>query len=270
MAQREHMAGPGNRLFVRRIVSPIVLLIVLIALWQLGSGNGWLPPYLVPPPDQIVARGLATAGLLFGHCLVTCYEVLIGFLLAILGGILLGAMVVSSRVVEDTVYPWLVVIQVIPKVAIGPLLVVWLGFGLGPKLLLAFLLAFFPIMINTMLGLKSVPRESIFLMRAMGANRVGILRYLLLPQALPSICSSLKVAVTLATIGAIVGEFIGSNSGLGYVLIAANGTLDTTLLFVALIWITIVALLFYGAVALIEKLLIPWHVSVRTQHADRR
>ena len=131
------------------------------------------------------------------------------------------------------------------------------------EVLIAFLLAFFPVMINTMLGFKSIQREAGYLMQTMGARRSQVLRYLLVPHALPSICGSLKIAITLATVGAIVGEFIGSNIGLGYVLMTANGILDAGLLFVALFWITIVALIFYAAVSLAERLLIPWHVSVR-------
>ena len=257
-----------DRSILRRSVSasvayPLLLLVIFLAGWHAASAYGLIPPYLVPSPSTVWSRGIETAGLLWGHSLVTSYEILIGFLLSVIGGVLLGAAIVSSRTLEQTLYPWLVVIQVIPKVAIGPLLVVWLGFGLGPKVLIAFLLGFFPILINTMLGLKSVPRDSIFLMQTMGASRLTVFRRLLLPHAMPSICGALKVAVTFATIGAIVGEFIGANIGLGYVLIAATGNLDTGLLFVALFWVTAVALLFYGAVAAIEKLLIPWHISVR-------
>ena len=257
-----------GRAILRRSVSasvvyPLLLLVIFLAAWHGASAYALMPPYLVPSPSKVLSRSIDTAGLLWGHALVTSFEILIGFLLSIIGGVLLGTAIVFSRTLEQTLYPWLVVVQVIPKVAIGPLLVVWLGFGFGPKILIASLLGFFPIMINTILGLKSVPRDSIFLMHTMGANRFIVFRLLLLPHALPSICSALKVAVTFATIGAIVGEFIGANTGLGYVLIAATGNLDTSLLFVALLWITVVALLFYGAVAAVEKLLIPWHISVR-------
>ena len=251
----------------RRVIYPIILLIVFLGLWELASDRGWLPAFLVPAPSTIFRRTIETRELLAMHALATSYEIFVGFLLAVVGGVALGAAVVSSRAVEDAVYPWLVVIQVIPKVAIGPLLAVWLGFGFGPKILIAFLLAFFPVMINTMLGFKSIQREAGFLMQTMGARRSQVFRYLLVPHALPSICGSLKIAITLATVGAIVGEFIGSNIGLGYVLMTANGILDAGLLFVALFWITIVALIFYAAVSLAERLLIPWHVSVRERGA---
>ena len=253
----------GSSLVSRRVVYPTLVLIIFLGVWELASDKGWLPAFLVPAPSTILRRTIETRELLAMHALATSYEILIGFLLAVVGGVLLGAAVVSSRAIEDAIYPWLVVVQVIPKVAIGPLLAVWLGFGYGPKILIAFLLAFFPVMINTMLGFKSIQRDATYLMQTMGARQSQIFRYLLVPHALPSICGSLKVAVTLAAVGAIVGEFIGSNTGLGYVLMTANGILDAGLLFVALFWITVVALIFYAAVSIVERLLIPWHVSIR-------
>jgi len=253
-----------RRVTSQDIVLPTLLLIVLIACWQALSTSGILPVYLVPPPSVVAAKAWETKGLLWFHALVTSYEVLVGFLLSVFGGVLLGATVISSKIVQKTVYPWLVVVQVIPKVAVGPLIVIWLGFGFWPKILIAFLLGFFPIMISTMHGLASVEKEKIYLLQTMGGRRLSTFRYLLLQSSLPDICSSFKVAITLVTIGAIVGEFIGSDNGLGYVLISANGSLDAPLLFVALLWITAISLIFYAIVTAIEKILIPWHVSVRS------
>jgi NitT/TauT family transport system permease protein len=265
----DSLTNLASLLASRRVIYPALLLVLFLGVWELASDRGWLPVFLVPAPSTIFRRTIETRDLLATHALATSYEILVGFLLAVAGGVLLGVAVVSSRTVEDAVYPWLVVVQVIPKVAVGPLLAVWLGFGFGPKILIAFLLAFFPIMINTMLGFKSIQREATFLMQTMGARRSQVFRYLLLPHALPSICGSLKIAITLATVGAIVGEFIGSNTGLGYVLMTANGILDAGLLFVALFWITVVAMIFYAAVSLVERLLIPWHVSMRPPAAVR-
>ena len=143
-----------------------------------------------------------------------------------------------SAIFEQAFYPWLVFIQVLPKVALGPLLVVWFGVGFLPKALVSFLLAFFPIMIDTLVGLKSVQRDYVFLLRSMGASPLKRFLLFQLPYALPHIFASLKVAITLAVVGAIVGEFIGADKGLGYVLIVATGTLDTVLIFVALVWIS--------------------------------
>ena len=196
--------------------------------------------------------------------LITAAEIAVGFVLALVVGVLLAALITFVPFVDRAIYPWLVVIQVIPKVALGPLLIIWLGFGFFPKVLISFLLAFFPIMIDTMVGMKSVERDAIFLLQSMGAKNRSIFWQLRFPSALPHLFGSLKVAITLATVGAIVGEFIGADRGLGYVLIFANGGMDTTLMFAALVWISVLALAFYALVAWTEKACLRWHVSHRS------
>lgn len=250
---------------IESILYPSLLFIVTLAAWEGGARAGLFPPYILPAPTAIFRRLVDTADLLFHEAIVTSFEIIFGFLAAVVFGILLAGLIVFVQTAERALYPWLVVVQVIPKVALGPLLVVWLGFGFMPKVLMAFLLSFFPIMISAIIGLRSTERESIFLLRSMGANNFKSFIYLQLPTALPGIFASLKVAITLATVGAIVGEFIGANQGLGYVLVTANGVLDTTLIFVALTWISALALLFYGAISLLERNLMGWHVSVRSR-----
>lgn len=249
---------------VKDIAYPMTSLVLMLMLWEFGARNGAFPPYILPAPSVIAARLVSTFHLLLDEAVVTGLEIILGFGLAIVVGIALAAGIVFVRLIERAVYPWLVVLQVIPKVALGPLFIVWLGFGLFPKVLIAFLLAFFPIMINAIVGLRSVQMESVYLLRSMGANRLDIFLKLQIPNALPAIFASLKVAITLATVGAIVGEFIGANTGLGYVLIAANGIMDTPLMFAALVWISVLALLLYGVVAMLEKVFIHWHVSMRS------
>ena len=248
----------------------VLIFVVLCALWEAGARAGLYPPYVLPAPSAISFRLRDTAGILFYQMLVTAGEILAGFFLAVAIGVLLAAAVVFVRFIERAVYPWLVVIQVIPKVALGPLLIVWLGFGYFPKILISFLLAFFPIMIDTIIGMKSVEPEAIFLLRSMGAGDVKIFYFLRLPNALPHVFGSLKVAITLATVGALVGEFIGADRGLGYVLILANGSMDTTLMFAALVWISLLALAFYAAVAWTERACLRWHVSHRVEAAPAR
>lgn len=261
------MAKRPMRLLVD-IGYPSLLFIVTIAVWEFGARAAWFPPYVLPAPSMIVARIGDTAGLMMHHAVVTSAEIILGFVLAVVIGVALAAMIVFVRTIDKAFYPWLVVVQVIPKVALGPLLVVWLGFGFLPKVLLAFLLSFFPVMISAMVGLRSIDNDSMFLLRSMGADPIKIFRHLQLPSALPGIFGSMKVAITLATVGAIVGEFIGANEGLGYVLVTANGVLDTTLIFVALTWISVLALLFYGAIAVLENASVHWHVSHRSRTAQ--
>jgi NitT/TauT family transport system permease protein len=248
---------------VPQIGYPALVFLVVMGGWETAARCRLFPAYVLPAPWAILARGVGNADLMLWHCCVTSAEILLGFGLALVVGVLLAAAIVVARPVEQALYPWLVVVQVVPKVAIGPLLVVWLGIGFVPKILISFLLAFFPVVIDTMIGLKSVHPDSVRLLRSMGAGRAKRFAHLQLPNALPHIFGSMKVAITLATVGAIVGEFVGADSGLGYVLIVATGSLDTTLMFVALVWITVIALLFYGAIAVLEKKCLSWHVSLR-------
>jgi len=247
----------------RDLAYPGVTFVFVVVAWELASTSGTFPPYVLPAPSAIVARIVDTYDLLLQHALVTSAEIILGFLLATIVGVLLASVIVFVKPVERALYPWLIVVQVIPKVALGPLFVVWLGFGFLPKIVIAFLLAFFPVLIDTMIGLRSVSRDSLFLLRSMGAANLKTFVYLQLPNALPNVFGSLKIAITLATVGAIVGEFIGANKGLGYVLITANGILDTTLLFVALFWISVIALLFYWLIVVLERVFVSWHVSMR-------
>jgi len=236
----------------------------MLGVWEAVSRSKLVPHYLVPAPSMIAGRMIEVSGELTKHAVATSVEIVLGFLVAVVLGVALAMLIVSVRTFERAVYPWLVVIQVVPKVALGPLLVVWLGVGLAPKVLIAFLIAFFPIMVDAMIGMRSVQQESIFLLRSMGASRLDVFRRLQLPNALPYIFSCMKVGITFATIGAIVGEFIGADRGLGYVLIFANGGMDTTLMFAALVWISVLALAFYALVAWTERACLQWHVSHRS------
>jgi NitT/TauT family transport system permease protein len=245
------------------VAAPILTSLVLLSAWELVAVVGLVPPYVLPAPTAILLRISDTWSLLFAHSVVTAVEIVLGFLLAVVVGGGLAVIIVYHPPFEATVAPWIVVSQVIPKVALGPLFVIWLGFGLLPKVIIAFLIAFFPILIDTVVGLRSVERDSIFLLQAMGANRWKIFRYLLLPSALPNIFAGMKVAITLATVGAIVGEFVGANEGLGYVILFANGTMDTSLLFSALVVLSVLAFVLYAVIGVLQNIFVRWHVSQR-------
>jgi NitT/TauT family transport system permease protein len=248
---------------VRALAWPLSTFVIVMAAWEAVSRFGVVPTYVLPAPSAVALRLVESGHLLVRHTLVTALEILIGFLLAVIGGILFAVAVVYVRPFERAIYPWLVASQAVPKVAIGPLFVLWMGFGLTPKVVIAFLIAFFPVMIDTVIGLRSVETESVYLLRSMGAQRWKTFVYLNVPNALPNIFAGMKVAITLAVVGAIVGEFIGANDGLGYILIFANGTLDTTLIFAALTLISVLAIVFYMAVSFLEDRCISWHVSKR-------
>ncbi len=170
---------------------------------------------------------------------------------------------VYSRGLEQTLYPVILFAQVIPKIAIAPLFVVWLGFGAEPKILVAVLMAFFPVVISGLAGLRTVDPEILQLASTMGASRFKTFLKVRLPAALPELLSGLKVAATLAVTGAVVGEFVGANEGLGYVILQANGNLDTAMLFAALIIMSLLGVILFGIIQIAERFLIPWHASKR-------
>jgi len=175
-----------------RIVYPTLLFVVFVLLWQWATQRGLVAAYILPAPSTIALRTAATLPIMFGHAVVTTTEIVCGFVLAVFLGVFLAWMLAHVKIFEQAFYPWLVFVQVLPKVALGPLLVVWLGVGFLPKALVSFLLAFFPIMIDTLVGLKSVPRDFVFLLRSMGAGPLNRFFRFELPHALPHIFGSLR------------------------------------------------------------------------------
>jgi NitT/TauT family transport system permease protein len=253
----------ARRLITSPALRPFWLVVMLIVLWDVFIRLFKIPPYLVPNPLSVAKQLVAEWPMLWRETLPTLYATLGGFALSALVGVPLAMWIAYSRLVDSFVYPLLVFSQSIPQVAIAPLFVVWFGFGLVPKVIAAFLLGFFPVVVATVQGFKSVEGDVIDLARSMGANPFKIFLKFRLPHALPAIFSGLKVSVTLAVVGAVVGEFVGSNSGLGYVLQKANGTFDLPLMFAALVILSMIGVLLFLVLELIERWLMPWHASQR-------
>lgn len=236
---------------------------VLILAWQLTVSLFGVPSYLVPSPVDVAGEFLKKPRLLMVHGLETLKAILLGYVLAVVVGVGLAIVFVSSRMISRAVYPLIVTMQTIPKVAVAPLFVIWFGFGLQSRVLITFLICFFPILVNTMTGLMSTTAELIRLVQSMGARPRQIFTKIRLPGALPSIFSGLKIAVMSAVIGSIVAEFVGANTGLGYLLLIARGTLETELMFAILVVLSAIGITLYFLVATVERLLTPWHVSQR-------
>jgi NitT/TauT family transport system permease protein len=237
--------------------------IVILAAWEIGVRLGGVPAYLLPAPSAIAIRLFNDWQAIAFHTAVTTSEILIGFLLSIVISIPLAAVLAQFRSVERALYPVLVASQTVPKVAIAPLLVVWFGFGLAPKVIIAFLVCFFPIVIDSMIGFRSAPKEVLWLARSMGTSRWKTFAHFQIPAALPNIFAGVKVASTLAVVGAVVGEFVASDRGLGYQLIVANGTLDVGLSFAVLVTLSVLGIVLFGIIDLLERMALPWHVSQR-------
>lgn len=242
---------------------PFWLLIMLVVLWDLVIRVFDIKPYLVPTPWAVAKELVNEWPMLWRETLPTLYATLGGFAASVVVGVPVAMWISYSRLVESFVYPLLVFSQSIPKVAIAPLFVVWFGFGIVPKVIAAFLLGFFPVVVATVQGFKSVEADVIDLARSMGSSPLKVFLKFRLPTALPSIFSGLKVSVTLAVVGAVVGEFVGSNSGIGYVLQKANGTFNLPLMFAGLVILSMVGVLLFLAIELVERALMPWHASQR-------
>ncbi|MFF3785812.1 ABC transporter permease [Streptomyces sp. NPDC001933] len=246
---------------------PVALLLACFAVWWVISAAELVKPYLVPSPGATLDVLTGKADYLWQHTWVTTYETLLGFLIAVAVGVLAAVVMVYSSTVERTLYPVLLFAQVVPKIAIAPLFVVWLGFGIGPKILIAVLIAFFPVVISMVTGLKAVDPEMLQLSATMGARPWQTFLKIRFPASLPHLFSGLKVAVTLAVTGAVVGEFVGANEGLGYVILQANGNLDTPMLFAGLLVMSLIGVVLFVAVEIAETLLLPWHASRRDTSA---
>ncbi|MEU4679303.1 ABC transporter permease [Micromonospora sp. NPDC023737] len=242
---------------------PALLLAVFFAGWWFVAEREYLPNYLLPTPGQVWATMTEDWSFLMRNTYVTLYETVIGFVLAALLGLGTAVLIVYSRTLEKAVYPIVLFAQVIPKIAIAPLLVAWFGVGLTPKIVLAVLIAFFPVVISGVAGLRSTDPELLDLSATMGAGPWRTFRKIRFPNSLPHLMSGLKVAVTLAVVGAVVGEFVGAKEGLGYVLLVANGNLDAALLFADLFLMSLIGIVLFVVVEVAEALLIPWHASRR-------
>jgi NitT/TauT family transport system permease protein len=247
------------------IAYPLGTVIVLLVVWQLVVQIFGIATYLMPTPVDVAHAMVEHFDRILQNSGITVAETVIGFGLSIVVGVPLGLGLAMSPIFSRCFYPLLVGSNALPKVAIAPLFVVWLGFGLPPKVFVAFLIAFFPIVINTVVGLSLIEKEKIHLARSMGMSATATFFKIRLPQALPVIFGGIKVASSLAVIGAIVGEFVGADSGLGKLLLDANANLQTPLLFAVFIVLTVFSVALFGAVQIAERLTIPWHSSIRNK-----
>jgi NitT/TauT family transport system permease protein len=247
--------------WIVRIGPAVLLAIAILVIWQVGVVASGMPQFILPTPLAILSVIGRSAPLLFRNLLATLEEFGFGLGASVFCGIALGVATAKSRMFAETVYPMLIATQSVPKLALAPLFTVWFGFGLLPKVLIAFLIAFFPITVNTAAGLLSTDPNTLLMARAIGLSATQRFLKVELPSALPAIFAGLKVGTGFAVIGAVVGEFLGADAGLGRVTMNASTTLDTPLLFAALAVLAAVGLASYGIVAGVERMVIPWHAS---------
>jgi len=254
-----HEHPPSNaRRILQRFGPPALVVVLTIAVWEIVIKILDVPTYIWAPPSLIAQTIQENFGELIGHAGVTLKETLVGFLSAVALGLGFGLLLHFSTWSKRSLYPLLIASQSIPTVVLAPVFVLVLGFGLWPKVAVVTLFCFFPIVVGTIDGLSSVDREYIRMMLTLDATRMGIFRRVEFPSALPQIFTGTRVAATYAAIGAVFGEWAGSESGLGWQMLQAKGRLDTPLVFADIVFITAMALALFGAVTLVERLTIPW------------
>lgn len=242
-----------------------LVLALTVVLWELGVWMFKPSPMILPAPSAILAAFLETPGIFLRHLGFTLGMTCLGFALAVILGVLLAALIVYSPFVERTIYTLLVALNSIPKVALAPLFVIWMGTGTEPKIAIALMLAIFPIVIDMVLGLRSVDPDMLNLARVSKASPLSVLLKIRFPCALPSLFAGMKVAISFALVGAIVGEFVAGSRGLGFQILVAQGQFDTVRVFVSLVLLGIVGTVLFFLVDHLERLALPWHVSQRVR-----
>lgn len=256
--------------FQARLIAA-ALLVVLLGLWELLVRHWGLSALVLPAPSAIVLSlwsGLAS-GYFWPHIWSTLQALLLGLAAGSAVGLLAGMALAESALLELVLKPYVVVSQVVPKLALAPLFVLWFGFGMLPTVLITALICFFPLMENTLTGLRQVDAQRLQLFRMLGATRLQTLLRLKLPTGLPAILAGLRVAVVLALVGAVVAEFMGASRGLGAVVIAAQGMMDTSLMFAALVLIASMGLLLYQACLVLERRLLRAHAFPLSAHLSQ-
>lgn len=263
MANGNGDGGPGTGFAGRagQMAAPAAISILLLVAWHYSVVLLEVPVAILPTPWVIVARLIELWDLLLVHSWPTIYQCVMGFALSVVFGVGLGILIALSRRFYQCVYPLIVAFQVVPKVALAPLFIVWFGLGTTSRVLLAFVIAFFPMIVNTYVGIQSTDPVMVRMARSFSASRWTIFYKIELPTALPFIFAGLKIGMTFAVIGIIVAEFVTAQRGLGYLMMFAEGNLDMPLLMAALLVLCVVGVLLYAAVALVEKLVIRWDVG---------
>ena len=242
---------------------PALAIGALIALWEMVCRGARIPVWLLPAPTAIVRDTWQWADRIPGHLWVTFYEVIGGFAVAVLVGVPIAVAVVYSPLLRRIVYPILLVVQSVPKVALAPLFLIWVGYGPRSNILVAAIVAFFPMVVNTATGLESVEPELLQLTDSLQATPLQVFWKVRLPWALPHIFSGMKVAMSLSVIGAIVGEFVGSDRGLGYLILTASSNMNTAIVFGVMTVLSVLGILVFWAVCVAETLICPWYLPPR-------
>ena len=247
---------------------PLSILLILLGIWQGIVELFEIPLWKLPAPLAIWTELLVSHDLLLKHGWVTLQEVLIGFSVALTTGVALAALIAYSSTLQRVIYPLVIASQTVPIIVIAPLLLIWVGYGLAPKVIVVALIAFFPIVVNTVDGLRNVDPEMNSLMRTLGANRWQFFTKVQVPTSLPLLFSGMKVAVTISVIGAVIGEWVGANAGLGYLTKLSVPLFQTARSFAAVVILAVMGTSLFAVVALLERVSLPWYRTARSRFSE--
>ena len=265
------MSSPGDsrlRKIARVVLPPLIFAIVVLTLWQLYAVFGDIKESSLPKPTQVAQALWENREMLIENAWVTIKEILLGFTLAIIIGVSMALLIRSSKTAERAVYPWLVVSQMVPIPAIAPILVIWTGFDMRPKVLVIALVSFFPIAVNMIDGLRAADPELLNLLKTLKANAWQRFRKAQLPASLPFLFSGLKVAAAFSVIGAVFAEWVGASEGLGYLVLVLNNQTATTDMFAVIVSLSMIGIGLFLIVSIVERLLLPWYYESREVESE--
>jgi ABC-type nitrate/sulfonate/bicarbonate transport system permease component len=245
-------------------LAPLVLLAVAIVAWEVIVRLRDTPTWFIPKPTEVAREMVESRALLWRHTWTTLQEMLLGLALAFVLGVLLAVMIASSRLVERSIYPAVVASQAIPIIALAPILLIWFGYGMTPKVIVVVLTCFFPIVVSMVDGLRAAEADALALLRSMGASRWQVMRIVRVPAALPALFSGTRIAAAWSVIGALVGEWVGASSGLGYLMTRSASQFQTPRLYAAVVIAAALGITLFALVALAERVMLPW------RRVDRR
>lgn len=250
--------------FVRKTVSTLLGTLCFLVLWEIACIALGVGEYLLPKPTDIAKALVENGAFLVGHTVYTLAATVLGFAIAVVVGVAAAIWIVHSPLVERTLFTGLVAFNSVPKIAIAPLFIIWVGTDIESKVLMAFLIAVFPIVVDSVLGLRSVDPAQLDLVHTYRATKGEMFWKIRFPNALPSIFAGMKVGVTLALIGTIVGEFVGASNGLAFVILQAQGTYQVSLVFAAITILSVMGVVLFGLIDMADRRFLPWHVSNRS------
>ena len=249
---------------------PIAILVVLAGVWELWIQLGDVPKWQLPAPSAIAVELADSRTLLWDHTLVTLQEVALGFLAALAAGVIVAALITYSRVLESSIYPIVIASQTVPIIAIAPLLLIWVGYGIEPKIIIVALISFYPIAVNTVDGMKSVDPDMVRMVRTLGASRWQIFSKLQVPTSLPFMFSGIKIGISVSVIAAVIGEWVGASEGLGYLITYSQPLFLTARVFAAIVLLSIMGISLFVLASVLERVTLPWYHTEKKSKSSGR